>query len=220
MTSYNYAFDNPLRLTDPTGLAPTDWYRDGEGNIVYDEDVQSQADLKEGQTYLGENVLQYKEEGPTRLGTREGDWVDVFDESMTEGEAGAKGASGASVAASGQGGVLSLTEKGGKALSRLKVSTKAFGYVGTLAAFGLSSGSEGIEFLGGDDRFGVYERVKVGTDAFITVGEVSLTAFGGPLGDVIGATGGFAAQTTGLKSWADRQITLQILEARVDEVVE
>ena len=71
-----------------------DWYRDEEGNIVHDEDVQSQADLKEGQTYLGENVLQYQEEGPTRLGTEGGDWVNVFNEGQTKGEAGAKGASG------------------------------------------------------------------------------------------------------------------------------
>ena len=59
MTSYNYAFGNPATLADPTGLAPLDWYRDEEGKIKFDEDVQSQEDLEEGQTYLGENVLQY-----------------------------------------------------------------------------------------------------------------------------------------------------------------
>ena len=33
MSPYNYALDNPLRLTDPTGLAPTDWFRDKDGKI-------------------------------------------------------------------------------------------------------------------------------------------------------------------------------------------
>ena len=196
-----------------------DWYRDEEGKIKFDEDVQSQEDLEEGQTYLGENVLLKQENGPTKLLTEGGDRIDVFDEGMTEGEAGVKGASGASVPAAVQGTLLDEAGKGGKALSRLKVATKAFGYAGTLAAFGLSSGSEGTEFLSGDDRFGVYERVKLGTDASIIGAEAGLTAFFGPPGAVVGAAGGFMVEATGAKKWTDRQITLQILEAQVDHVM-
>jgi len=219
MSSYNYAFDNPLQLTDPTGLAPMDWYRDEEGNIVHDEDVQSQEDLEEGQTYLGENVLQYQEDGPTRLGTREGDWVSVFDEGATKAEGGAKGASGVSVAAAGQGGVLSLTEKGGKALSRLKVATRLFGDVASGVGFGLSTGSEASEayFSEGSffspGNFGTYERVKAGADAASLIGSFSgvgaVVAFGAEL-----PIGG-----TSPKERLVRSITLEILESRVDHAV-
>jgi RHS repeat-associated protein len=126
MTSYIYAFGNPVTLTDPTGLAPTDWYRDEDGEIKYDEDVQSQADLEGGQTYLGENVLQYQEDGPTRLGTEGGDWVNVFDESTTRAEAGAIGASKTSISATPVSSLLSAESvSGGKALSGLKTGTRS-----------------------------------------------------------------------------------------------
>jgi len=128
MTSYNYSFDNPATLTDPTGLVPTDWYRDGNGTIRYSASVQSQADLNEGQTYLGENVLQYQEDGPTRLGTEGGEWVNVFDESTTRAEAGAIVASKTSISATPVSSLLSAESvSGGKALSGLKTGTKIFG---------------------------------------------------------------------------------------------
>jgi hypothetical protein len=206
MSSYNYAFGSPTTLTDPTGLAPLDWYRDQDGKIKFDEDVQSQADLKEGQTYLGENVLQYQEDGPTRLGTREGDWVDVFDESMTEGEAGAKGAAGASVPAAAQEALLGEVKKGGKALSRLKGATKTFARGATGVSFGLSSVSEIRE----SDTFGAYEAVKLSTDAGLAAG----SAFGG----VFGAGASFAFEVSGGKDAFVREVTLLILESKVGHV--
>ena len=209
MTSYNYAFGSPATLTDPTGLAPMDWYRDEEGNIVHDEDVQSQEDLEEGQTYLGENVLQYKEGGPTRLGTREGDWVDVFDESMTEGEAGAKGASGLSVAAARQNALLtSEGVKGGKALSELVKWTGRVAKGATFTSFALSQFSEVSEFARTGD-FGTHEGVKLGAD-LVSAGVSS---------SGIGAAVAFGAEVSGGKRLIVRQITLEILESQVSHTV-
>lgn len=164
--------------------------------------------LKEGQTYLGENVLQYQEEGPTRLGTEGGDWVNVFDEGQTKGEAGAKGASGASFPAAIQESLLNAESvKGGKALFRLKGITKAFGQSASIASFGLSTGPEFIQAFTGSDNFGTYERVKGVTDAVFLYG--STTNF-------IRAGLAFGAEVSGLKRFMVRQATLEILESQVD----
>jgi RHS repeat-associated protein len=212
MTSYNYAFDNPLRLTDPTGLAPMDWYRDEEGNIVHDEDVQSQADLEEGQTYLGENVLKYQEDGPTKLLTEGGDRVNVFDKGASKAEQGSKGASGLSVAAARQEAVLtSKWAKGGKSLSSLVEWTGRIAKGGTVASFLLSTGSEVAQ---GDMR--TYEFVKGTVDAGLAYGSYYYGA---------GAAASFALEVTpagnGMtaKERGIRFLTRQILEAQVDKVV-
>ncbi len=42
---YNYTLNNPVRLVDPDEMEAEDWYENSEGNVVYDENVKSQADL-------------------------------------------------------------------------------------------------------------------------------------------------------------------------------
>jgi len=40
-----HVLDNPVRLLDPDGRSPEDWYEDEQGNIVYNPYIKSQADL-------------------------------------------------------------------------------------------------------------------------------------------------------------------------------
>ena len=56
---YNFVDNNPINRIDPTGK---DWYRDNTGGLKFDLKVQSQKDLKDGQSYVGDTSRQ-KQEG-------------------------------------------------------------------------------------------------------------------------------------------------------------
>ncbi|RXK86633.1 RHS repeat-associated core domain-containing protein [Filimonas effusa] len=49
-TTYNYCANNPIALTDPTGM---DWYTDKEGKYQYDPKVTKDSKLSADQTYVG-----------------------------------------------------------------------------------------------------------------------------------------------------------------------
>ncbi len=57
ISPYSYVQNNPLIRVDPTGLL--DWVQRSDGTIEWDEKVTSadDADLVEGETYLGRNVI-------------------------------------------------------------------------------------------------------------------------------------------------------------------
>ncbi|MCH2043303.1 MAG: hypothetical protein MK212_04125 [Saprospiraceae bacterium] len=52
---YNFSFNNPIQLADQSGAAPDDWVRRKNGNIEWDDNINSAADVGEGEQYLGKS---------------------------------------------------------------------------------------------------------------------------------------------------------------------
>ena len=55
-TPYHFVHNNPINMIDPDGRS-ADWVESAEGEIYWDENATSQETTKEGETYLGKNVL-------------------------------------------------------------------------------------------------------------------------------------------------------------------
>jgi len=210
-SAYNYVKNNPLSLIDPTGMAPNDWYEDQDGSYKYDSEVKSQADLGEGQTYLGEEVLVLDGDDTEYL-SGDGGRGYVFDRETTSAEKQATGAAGASAAMAKQGATLDAAQGAGKALKGLKAATSAAAQGTTLLSVGLSVRSEAYE----SDPVGTYEVVKTGYDLTVAGGSV----LGGPIAGPIVAGGGFLLEVTGGKEAIVRAATTFILERQADHIVD
>lgn len=206
MSSYNYAFGNPATLTDPTGMAPLDWLKTKSGKIKYNEDVQSRADLKEGQTYLGENVLVQTKSGGAQLLTEGGDIKNVFKGSRfnNKGQEAAFGLSGLSAVTGKSKLTLDAAEEAAGEM------VESFKKLSSVAGGVLSIGSVAFSATSTNTESSTYRFVKGTADVGFALGGFHPA----------GAIGGFALDAGGAKSWAVEAITLQILKPQVDETLE
>lgn len=95
---YNFVFDNPLRMVNPTGLAPDDWIKNKKGKVEWRDNVNSAEDLDplSGDQYLGKsgigldetsgNTLVYNSDGSIDQGVRSMSAFTVTGEATSHGK--------------------------------------------------------------------------------------------------------------------------------------
>ena len=203
---YNYVQNNPLSLLDPDGRAPMDWYKDREGRVKYDQDVQSQDDLDDGQEYLGESVLARTEGGGAYRLEEDGSVSTVFEGEgdRTGLEEGALAGSGISTVTSRAGDTFSMADDAGvkKAAERLKFG----GNLGTGVSTALSIAST----LRGNSSW-----THAGVNGVADLGLAAMSGFGG----LPGSVAALAIDGSGLKGAGVERATVAIESLRVDEVI-